>query len=160
VKTVYLAFESKAGVLRALWNLLLRGDGDDVPVAQREWYREVLEELDAGRQLELNARNARAVKSRLGPILVVVREAAPLDPDIAELWERIQSDFHRNQRGIVESIAKKGSLRSGLDVRRATDILWALNHPDVWCMLVVRCGWTPQEYERWFARSAREQLLE
>ena len=39
LKTVYVAFETKSGVLRALWNLLLRGDDDDVPVAGRDWYR-------------------------------------------------------------------------------------------------------------------------
>ena len=33
LKTVYVAFETKAGVLRGLWNLLLRGDEDDAPVA-------------------------------------------------------------------------------------------------------------------------------
>ena len=32
LKTVYAAFETKSGVLRALWHLLLRGDEDDVPV--------------------------------------------------------------------------------------------------------------------------------
>ena len=32
LKTVYVAFETKAGVLRALWNLLLRGDTGDAPV--------------------------------------------------------------------------------------------------------------------------------
>src|SRR5919204_1663901 len=44
LKTVYVAFESKSGVLRALWNLRLRGDREDVPVAQHPWYREVVEE--------------------------------------------------------------------------------------------------------------------
>ena len=32
LKTVYVAFETKSGVLRALWHLLLRGDDDDVPI--------------------------------------------------------------------------------------------------------------------------------
>src|SRR5215217_4210057 len=41
-KTVYLAFETKSGVLRALWHLLLRGDDEDRPVADRAWYQEVL----------------------------------------------------------------------------------------------------------------------
>src|SRR5438093_6720261 len=58
LKTVYLAFDSKSGVLRALWNLLLRGDDEDVPVAERAWYREVLEEPDPEKTLRLNARNA------------------------------------------------------------------------------------------------------
>ena len=29
LKTVYVAFETKSGVLRALWHLLLRGDDED-----------------------------------------------------------------------------------------------------------------------------------
>ena len=33
LKTVYIAFATKSGVLRALWHTLLRGDEDDVPVA-------------------------------------------------------------------------------------------------------------------------------
>src|SRR3977135_2141494 len=44
LKTVYVAFETKSGVLRALWHLLLRGDQEDVPVGERDWYREVLDE--------------------------------------------------------------------------------------------------------------------
>src|ERR671931_2109527 len=55
LKTVYVAFETKAGVLRALWHLLLRGDERDAPVAERAWYREVVEEDDPERQLRLNA---------------------------------------------------------------------------------------------------------
>jgi len=75
-KTVYLAFEGKSGVLRAVWNLLLRGDADDRPVAERGWYHEVLDEPDPVRQLELNARNARVVKTRIAGVLKVIRHAA------------------------------------------------------------------------------------
>ena len=45
LKTVYLAFETKSGVLRALWNLRLRAGLDEVPIAQT-WYRETLQEPD------------------------------------------------------------------------------------------------------------------
>src|SRR3954452_16557682 len=47
LKTVYVAFEAKSGVLRALWHVLLRGDEDDAPVGERRWYLDVLEERDA-----------------------------------------------------------------------------------------------------------------
>src|SRR2546430_8043890 len=46
LKTVYKAFETKSGVLRALWNLRLRGERDAAPVAEQEWYREGIEEPD------------------------------------------------------------------------------------------------------------------
>lgn len=159
-KTVYAAFESKSGVLRALWHLLLRGDQDDAPVDQREWYRRILEEPDPERKLRLAARNARAVKERAGALMDVIRSAAPTEPDIEQLWSRIQSEFHDNQRVIVESLQAAGGLRSDLDVARASDILWTLNHPDVWQLLVGRRGWSPEQWERWFADTACAQLLE
>jgi AcrR family transcriptional regulator len=159
LKTVYVAFATKSGLLRALWDLLLKGDEDDAAVAERPWYREVVDEPDAERQLRLNARNARIVKQRIAGLLGVIRDAAPLDADTAALWNLIQSDFYDNQRAIVQILHKKKALRSGLDVTRATDILWTLNHPDVWLLLVGKRGWTPEQYERWFADTTCSQLL-
>ena len=81
LKTVYVAFETKSGVLRALWNLSLRGDEDEVPVAERSWYRELLEEPDPERQLRLNARNSTVGKLRIGGVIEVIRAAAPVDAE-------------------------------------------------------------------------------
>jgi AcrR family transcriptional regulator len=139
LKTVYVAFETKAGVLTALWNLLLRGDQDDAPVGERAWYREALEEPDPVRQLRLVARNSRDVKLRIGGVIEVIRAAAPADADIDALWRRIQADFHANQR--------------------ATDILWAINLSNLWQLLVVERGWAPEQYERWIGDVACAGLL-
>jgi AcrR family transcriptional regulator len=159
VKTVYLAFETKAGILRALWNERLRGDSDDVPVAARDWYRAVLDDPDPVRKLHLNARNSRARKVRLGGIIEVIRSGADSDPEVAALWERIQSEFHANQRSIVETLVEMDALAPGLTVDRATDILWTLNHPTVWLLLTRERGWTAEEYEQWFADASCAQLL-
>lgn len=160
LKTVYVAFDTKRGMLRSLWDLLLKADQDDAPVAERPWYREVMEEPDPQRQLRLNAHNARVVKLRIAGLLEVIRDAAPIDSDIAALWELIQSDFYANQREIVKVLHRKKALRAKLDVARATDILWTLNHPNVWLLLVGERGWTPDQYEQWLADSSCEQLLE
>jgi AcrR family transcriptional regulator len=159
LKTVYLAFETKSGVLRALWHLLLRGDEVDSPVAQRAWYLEVLDEPDPERQLRLDARNSRIVKLRIGPILEVIRAAAPTDPEIGRLWERIGADFYDNQRAIVERLHERGALRDGLDVAGAADVLWTLIHPSLWQLLVVERGWSPERYEQWLADTACAQVL-
>src|SRR6516225_388819 len=54
LKTVYLVFGTKNGILRALWHLLLRGDEEPVPVGERPWFRAVLDEADPERKLRLN----------------------------------------------------------------------------------------------------------
>lgn len=159
LKTVYLGFETKSGLLRALWNLLLRGDDDSRPVAEQEWYRQVLDEQDPERRLRLNARNSAAGKQRLSGILEVIRSAAPADPEIGALWNRIQSEYHANQRAIVAGLERDGHLRPELDVDRASDILWTINHPSTWQLLVVDRGWTPEQYERWTGDLACTELL-
>jgi len=158
LKTVYLAFDSKSRLLRAVWDVLLRGEQDRA-VAQVEWFREMLEEPDPARQLRLNARNSRMAKQRIGPLLGVLHNAAPQDGDVAALWELIQTDFHANQRVVIESLHAKGALRPELTVATATDILWTLNHPDVWHLLTGRCGWSPDQYETWFGDTSVTQLL-
>jgi AcrR family transcriptional regulator len=159
LKTVYLAFETKSGLLRALWHLRLRGDEDPSPVGERDWYREVLEEQDPARQLKLNARNGRRAKARLGALMEVIRGGARVDPDVGELWSNIQAQFLDNQRAIVQSLHARKALARGLSVERAADILWALNHPALYQLLVNERGWTPEQHEKWVADSTAAQLL-
>jgi AcrR family transcriptional regulator len=159
LKTVYVVFATKSGLLRALWDLRLKGDQAEAGVAERPWYREVVEEPDPERQLRRNAGNARLVKERIAGVLKILRSAAPVDPDAEALWRLIQTDFYDNQRVIVESLQARQALRPGLGVARATDILWTLNHPDVWLLLVGERGWTPGQWERWFADTTCAQLL-
>jgi AcrR family transcriptional regulator len=157
LKTVYLAFDTKSGLLQKLWNVTLRGDDGEVPVAEQAWYREMMDEPDPERQLRLNARNSRMGKERVAPVGEVIRSGAAADPEIAALWARIQSQFHENQRTVVESLAGKKAL--ALDADRATDLLWLINHPNTWLLLVGERGWTGDEYEQWAADTARRELL-
>ena len=99
------------------------------------------------------------VKLRIAPLLEAIRSAAPIDPDIEALWQRIQKEFHANQRVIVETLADKKALAPGLHVDRAADILWTINHPSLWQLLVEERGWTPDQYEQWTADLACAQLL-
>ncbi|HVL98284.1 MAG TPA: helix-turn-helix domain-containing protein [Egibacteraceae bacterium] len=158
-KTVYLAFATKATLLRTVWDRALKGDTSDAPVAQREWYRAIVEEPDPRRQITLLAAGACAMKQRIGPMLRAIRSAAVVDADGAALWELIQTDFYANQREIVSAIAQHKGLRSNLDVSTATDILWTLNHPDVWLLLTGERGWSPAAFETWFRDTLTEQLL-
>jgi len=159
LKTVYVAFKTKRGVLLALWHLLLRGDEEPVPVAERRWFREVMDEPDPERLLRLNARNSRIVKERAGALLEILRSAAPADTELDALWQRIQAEFYDNQRSIVERLQGNNALRPGLDVGHGADILWTLNHPNLYRLLVGDRGWTPGQYEDWLGDAFCSQLL-
>ena len=146
LKTVYVAFETKSGVLRALWHLLLRGDEGDAPVAERDLVPRGAR--GAGPRAPAapeRAQLARRQGARRRAVLEVIRDAAPADPDIEALWDRIQTDFYANQRAIVESLDEKK--RPAARARRRPRHGHPLDTqpPDLWQLLVGERGWTPEQ---------------
>jgi AcrR family transcriptional regulator len=159
LKTVYVAFETKANLLNALWDARLANGEERIPVSEREWYRRVLAQPDPEGKLRILAAQARVVKSRSGALLEVIRNAAAADPEIAALWSHIQTKLLDVQRAVVEQLEERDALANGLDVATATDILWTLNHPTVWHLLVRERGWSAAQYERWLGDAFCSQLL-
>jgi AcrR family transcriptional regulator len=159
LKTVEAAFGTKAKLLTALWDVSIVGDDEAIPLAEREWFREMLAESDPRRQLELHARNARGIKQRLGALTEVMRRAAQSDPEIDARWQIVQDQFMENQTMVAESLAAKDALRPELDAAAAAEMLWTLNHPSLYYLVVHDRGWAEDQYERWLADSFVHQLL-
>jgi AcrR family transcriptional regulator len=159
LKTIYLYVDSKPGLVRALWEARLAGDEAAVPVLERGWFREVSDEPDPERKLRLVAAQGRRVKTKSGSLLEMIRTAASSDPEIAKLWEAIEAKLLRVQQSIIEQLHASGSLAPSLDIATATDILWTLNHPAQWQLLVRGRGWTGEQYEHWLGDLFCSQLL-
>jgi AcrR family transcriptional regulator len=159
LKTVYIAFGTKAGVLHALWDVRLGGDDQPIPVVDRPWYRQLLQGDDPRQLVHAAAHQSRVVKERAGDVMRIVRQAAVTEPALADLWDRIETEFRAVLAGVAERLDALGSLSSHVDVTSATDLLWTLNHPDTWYLLVHRCGWTADGYEQWVGETLSSQLL-
>jgi len=54
---------------------------------------------------------------------------------------------------------RTGALRPGLRERDAADLIHALMSPELYRLLVVDRGWTPQRYQQWLATTLADQLL-
>ncbi|WP_426228462.1 TetR/AcrR family transcriptional regulator [Pseudarthrobacter sp. DSP2-3-2b1] len=160
LKTIYVHFETKAALVHTLWDARLGGEEANLPVLERGWYKAVVKEADPERKLRLVAAQARRVKAQSGALLEMIRTAASVDSEIADLWAGIEAKLLAVQRAIIEQLHASGSLAPSLNVSRATDILWALNHPNMWQLLVPSRGWTDEEYEQWLGDAFCSQLLD
>lgn len=159
VKTLYLAFESKAGLLRAVWEARLGRDEEETPELERRWFRELTAEAHPEAKLRLLAAQSRRVKTTTGLLLEAIRAAADTDPEIATLWQDIQAKLLRVQRAVVDQLDADSALRPSLAAGEAADILWTLNHPSVWHLLVRERRWSAARYERWLHDGSCLQLL-
>lgn len=159
IKTVEAVFGTKARLLTALRDVTIAGDDEAVPVAERAWFKEMLDEPDPRRQLELHVQNTMRIKQRTAALNEVIRRAAQPDPEIGELWQVFQRQFMQDQRRVAESLAAKGALRDDVDVNAAAEIIRLLNHPSVYYLAVLDCGWPDERFERWLTDAFIRQLL-
>ena len=110
--------------------------------------------------MERYAATQPGIHRRAGPLLRVLRDAAPSDPELETLWRSIEDSRRFGQSGFVRMLAGRGVLRAGLSVDEARDGLWTLTSLTVFDMLVGTCGWTVERYERWLSDRLTDLLLE
>jgi len=92
--------------------------------------------------------------------LELLRTAAAVAPELADLARQIEARRRQNQARLIASLHEQGMLRHGLSFEEATDVLWALTSYDLYRMLVVEQGWPPERYETWLAQLLIQQMLE
>ena len=157
--TIYRLFASKLGILKAVIDVSIAGDDDDVAMADRPQVRELLAEPDAHEQLAHFAALLRDLMARTAPVHRLLADAARSDPDAAFLLAEIARQRQAGQRRVARSLARSGALRPGLRERDAADIIHALASPEVYGLLVLDRGWSAQRYENWMATTLVGQLL-
>ena len=100
------------------------------------------------------------VGRRLAPLYEAVRAAAHADPEARELWRVITEERRTAATGIVRRLAERHALLHGLDQRSASDILWVLNDPGLYQLLVTERRWTQRRFRAWLTTTTQTQLLE
>ncbi len=151
VPTVYDAFGSKRGILEAARIEMLAESEVSTLMA------EAIQEPDPGRKLDLAARWNRQQMERSSDVIRAFREGSRFDPDVAADHRRILDNRSRNMKRFIESMAP--SLAPGMSTQRATDLLWSFSNEELYRELVGQRGWSPDQFERWWAEILRDQLL-
>jgi AcrR family transcriptional regulator len=157
VETVYKGFGGKAGLVRALHDRGLAGRGP-VPAPERSDQMSAQEQNP--RQILRNwGVLASEVSPLVSPLLLLVREAAASDPELAELLARSDAQRLRRMRHNAQVLAEREFLRDGVSVKQAADVMWTLTAPELYGLLVVRRGWTPVRFGEFIAGTMIAALL-
>ena len=99
------------------------------------------------------------VAPRIGPILLLVRDAAINDPAMAELQAEMDLSRLTRMTHNAASLADAGHLRAGLDLESAADVLWTYSSPELFELLVLRRGWAVERYGTFVAEAMIAALL-
>jgi len=156
VQTVYFHYGNKRSVLKEAVDVAAVGDDEPVAMLERPWLEEAQAERDPRRVIELWMAYGRGIMTRVGPIMKVVRDAAVVDPEMAEQWATNQAQTAAAFRVLAEQLDGIGALRVPVD--EATDILCALSGLSMYLVLADR-GWTAQQWEGFVVDALTHALL-
>ena len=155
VESVYKRFGGKPGLVRAVVDKALAGEGR-TPAEQRS---DALSAADPELLLRGWAQLTAEVAPRVAPILLLVRAAASHDQELFELAGELDQTRRRRMTDNAGRLAAAGQLRPGLTVEHAADVLWAYSSPELYDLLVLRSSWELPRYARFVEDGLRAHLL-
>jgi AcrR family transcriptional regulator len=158
--TVYATVGKKPALFRLLIEMAISGSAGAVAPEEREYVRAIRAETDAAKKLRIYATAVRSIQEELAPLFRVLQGAASLDPELAELWQNISQRRAKNMRLLAADLAATGRLRRQLSVEKAADIIWSMNSPEFYLLLVEQRGWSSKEFEEWLGDAWIRLLLE
>lgn len=157
--TVYATVGTKAELFKLLIESALSGQGEAIPADQRDYVQAIREEPDAARKLQIYAGALAEIQPRLAPLFQILQTAAPLDSALSTLWQDISTRRATNMRSLARNLVSTGRVRADLTEATVADVLWSMNSPEFYLLLVGQRGWSPAEFGVWLADAWTRLLL-
>jgi AcrR family transcriptional regulator len=149
VQSLYLIFGSKLDILKAALDVAVVGNFEPVPLLEREWARRLAEIPDGPEAVRLLISEVTRILGRTYPIYAVVQAAAA--SEAGELLAENKRQRHEGNRVKAEELSRKPGFARGLTRAAAADLIYGLASEDLYGLLVVDRGWSPQKWESWCA---------
>ena len=156
-ETVYKAFGGKSGLVRILCERALAGVGP-VPAEQRSDEMQAASQDPASLLRGLGTLTTE-VAPRIVPLLLLLATAAETDPEAARLRADLDDARLIRMTHVARTLAGRASLRPGLSVEAAGEIMWTYSSPELYGLLVLSRGWTAERYGRFVGEALIGALL-
>lgn len=101
----------------------------------------------------------RQIREEWEDVIRILLTTAPHDATVAEQLQGPTRYYRSSIAGIAQRLADLGALRDGIDVGRATDILWFYFGYGALYTLHEENGWSYEQAEQWLTSEAIRALL-
>ncbi len=157
--TVYDSVGRKPVLVRLLVETAISGEDEPVPAVQRDYVRRIQAARTAREKLEIYAAAVGKIQPRLAPLVVALRDAASAHPELDALWQEISERRAVNMRLLADDLIATGEIRPELDRDAVADVVWSMNSPEFYTLLVDQRGWSPDRFAAWLSESWQRLLL-
>lgn len=157
VETIYKSFGGKPGLVRAIREQALRGAGAEPAERRSDELRAT--HSDPRAIIRGWAVLTMEVSPRVAPVLLLVRDAAVSDPEMAQLRAELDDARLERMTQNAATLADGGHLRPGVSLEHAAGVLWTYSSPELYELLVTTRGWHLEQYADFIAEAMVGALL-
>ena len=156
-ETIYKTFRGKAGLVRALYDKGLAGQGE-IPAPERSDAVSA-RDLDAPALLREWTNFSIEVAPRVAPVMLLVHTAAAADAEAAALAAQMNAQRLDRMEVNAQRLLGRAGLRRRLTARHVADVLFTYTSPELYELLILQRQWPLDAYADFLYRGMAGQLL-
>ena len=145
-ESIYKGFGSKAALAKAVFDFVIAGDDEPVPMAERPESRAIQAEPDVRRKIRLYVDGLAVRQERSARVQLVIRDGRHNDETLRETWQTLMDERLTGMRVLGRHLLETGDLRTGITLDEVADVLWTYISVELYELLVLVRGWSPGRY--------------
>ena len=157
-ESVYKGFGSKAALAKAVFDLVIAGDEEPVPVAERPAMQAVRDEPDVRCKIAMFAAGLAQRQARSARVQILIRDGRHVDDSLAPVWANLTDEGLAGMTMLGRHLLGTGQLRDGIGLDEVRDVLWNYLAIDHYERLVLTQGWPLQRYAQWLTDAITSAL--
>jgi AcrR family transcriptional regulator len=158
-ESVYKGFGTKAALAKAVFDLVIAGDDEPVPVAERPAAQLLRDEPDVRRKIAIFTEGLAQRQARSAKVQILIRDGRHVDDSLAPVWAKLTDEGLAGMTLLGRHLLGTGQLRDGISLEEVRDVLWNYLAIDHYERLVLAQGWPLQRYSQWLAHAIASAIV-
>jgi AcrR family transcriptional regulator len=158
-ESIYKGFGTKAALAKAVFDFVIAGDDEPVPVWRRSEADAIRAEPDIRRKIMLYSRGLAARQQRSAKVQILIRDGGHTDQTLTVLWQQLLAERLTGMTMLGRHLIESGQLREGIELDEVRDVLWTYTAVELYELLVVERGWPLDRYADWIGQAIAAALV-
>lgn len=159
VESVYKGFGTKAALAKAVFDFVIAGDDEPVPVWQRPEADAIRAEPDVRRKIVIYTSGLAMRQQRSAKVQILIRDGGHTDETLAAVWQQLLGERLNGMTMLGRHLAETGQLRDGIELAEVRDVLWTYTAVELYELLALHRGWPVDRYAEWIGRAMTAALM-
>jgi AcrR family transcriptional regulator len=157
-ESVYKGFGTKATLAKAVFDFVIAGDDEPVPMVQRSEAQAIQAEPDVRRKIALYVEGLARRQERSAKVQILIRDGRHADGTLEEIWQKLLDERLFGMGLLATHLVDSGQLRPGIETDEVRDVLWTYIAVELYELLVLTRTWPLDRYTTWLTQAITAAL--